>query len=138
MHTPKPQKIDLAQTYPCPCPRRRGSLKPIALTDAFGCDRCPLLFELEDDGYRLLQIGGLDAYRYTWQWIGKWQSIRERQKYPFLETVMIYGLSWLFFALILLWALNLKSVLIVPLVILLFTSISLLLWRIVLLRRRDF
>lgn len=116
---------------------------PIALTDAFGCDRCSLLFELEEDGYKILQVGGLDHHRHTWQWIGKWQPIRDdqqqqQQPYPFLETALIYGMSCLFFALIMLWALNLKSVLIVPLVILLFTIIGLLVWRIVLLRHRDF
>ena len=138
MHNKKPQKIDLEQIYPCPCPRKRGNLKPIALTDAFGCDRCSLLFELEKDGYRLLQIGGLDAHRHTWHWIGKWQPIRDGQQYPILETVLIYASSWIFFALVMLWALNLKSVLGVPLVILLFTIIGLLVWRIFLLHRRDF
>ena len=137
MHIRKPQKIDLEQIYPCPCPRKRGKLKPIALTDAFGCDRCSLLFELENDGYNLLQLGGIDSQRHTWQWVGEWRSLRDYRKYPLLETALIYAASLLFFGLVMLWALNLKSALGIPLAILLFTLLILIIWRLLLLRRRD-
>jgi len=138
VHIHKPQKIDLEQIYPCPCPRKRGKLKPIALTDAFGCDRCSLLFELENDGYSLLQLGGIDSQRHTWQWIGKWRAIREYQQYPLLETVLIYITSLLFLALVIMWMLNPKSAFTMPLGILLFTLLGLLTWRLFILRRRDF
>ncbi len=138
MHIHKPQKIDLEQIYPCPCPRKRGKLKPIALTDAFGCDRCSLLFELENDGYSLLQVGGIDSQRHTWQWIGKWRAIREYQQYPLLETVLMYMTSLLFLSLVIMWMLDPKSAFTMPLVILLFTLLSLLIWRLLILRRRDF
>ncbi|NMF56645.1 hypothetical protein [Pseudanabaena yagii] len=138
MHIHKPQKIDLEQIYPCPCPRKRGKLKPIALTDAFGCDRCSLLFELENDGYSLLQVGGIDSQRHTWQWIGKWRAIREYQQYPLLETVLMYITSLLFLSLVIMWMLDPKSAFTMPLVILLFTLLSLLIWRLLILRRRDF
>lgn len=137
MHIHKPQKIDLEQIYPCPCPRKRGKLKPIALTDAFGCDRCSLLFELENDGYSLLQVGGIDSQRHSWQWIGKWRAIREYRQYPLLETVLMYITSLLFLALIILWSLNLKSALAIPLAILLFTLLGLLIWRLLILSRHD-
>ncbi len=138
MHIHKPQKIDLEQIYPCPCPRKRGRLKPIALTDAFGCDRCSLLFELENDGYSLLQVGGIDSQRHTWQWIGKWRAIREYQQYPLLETVLMYTTSLLFLSLVIMWMLDPKSAFNMPLVILLFTLLRLLIWRLLILRRRDF
>lgn len=138
MHIHKPQKIDLEQIYPCPCPRKRGKLKPIALTDAFGCDRCSLLFELENDGYSLLQVGGIDSQRHKWQWIGKWRAIREYQQYPLLETVLMYITSLLFLSLVIMWMLDLKSAFTVPLVILLCTLLSLLVWRLLILRRRSF
>jgi hypothetical protein len=138
VHIHKPQKIDLEQIYPCPCPRKRGKLKPIALTDAFGCDRCSLLFELENDGYSLLQVGGIDSQRHTWQWIGKWRATREYQQYPLLETVLMYMTSLLFLSLVIMWMLDPKSPFIMPLVILLFTLLSLLIWRLLILRRRDF
>jgi len=138
VHIHKPQKIDLKQTYPCPCPRKRGKLKPIALMDAFGCDRCSLLFELENDGYSLLQVGGIDSQRHKWQWIGKWRAIREYQQYPLLETVLMYITSLLFLSLVIMWILDPKSAFTIPLVILLFTLLSLLVWRLLILRRRSF
>jgi hypothetical protein len=138
VHTHKPQKIDLEQIYPCPCPRKRGKLKPIALTEAFGCDRCSLLFELENDGYSLLQLGGIDSQRYVWQWIGKWQAIREYRQYPLLESTLMSMASLLFLGLIILWALNLKSAFGIPLVILMLTLLGLLIWGALVLRRRNF
>ncbi|PZO41944.1 MAG: hypothetical protein DCF19_08755 [Pseudanabaena frigida] len=137
MHIHKPQKIDLEQIYPCPCPRKRGKLKPIALTDAFGCDRCSLLFELENDGYNLLQLGGIDSQRHVWQWVGRWKAIREYNQHPLLETVLIYIASLLFFALVILWTLNLKSAFVIPLAILLFALLILIIWRLLLLRSHN-
>lgn len=138
MHIHKPQKIDLEQIYPCPCPRKRGKLKPIALTDAFGCDRCSLLFELESDGYSLLQVGGIDSQRHTWQWVGKWRASNEYRQYPLLETALMYIISLLFFSLIIVWTLNLKSAFAIALAILLFTLLGLLIWRLLILRHHDF
>lgn len=138
MHIHKPQKIDLDQIYPCPCPRKRGKLRPIALTEAFGCDRCALLFELENDGYSLSQLGGIDTQRHAWQWVGKWQAIQELRQYPWLETALMYTASLLFFVLIILWTLNLKSTFSLPLAILLFILLGLLIWRLLVLRRHDF
>jgi hypothetical protein len=136
VHIHKPQKIDIDQTYPCPCPRKRGKLKPIALTDAFGCDRCSLLFELENDGYSLLQIGGLDTQRHTWQWIGKWKAINAYQK-SVLEIILMTTSALLFLGLVILWALNLKSTLGIPLAFMLFTLSGLLIWRLLAIWRRD-
>ncbi len=134
----KPQKIDLDQIYPCPCPRKRGKLKPIALTNAFGCDRCSLLFELENDGYSLLQLGGLDSQRHLWQWVGKWQAIRESSPTHLLEIVLRAIAFFIFLVLIVLWTLNLKSSFIIPVVILLFSFLGLVIWRLVMLRHRNF
>jgi len=138
VHTHKPHKIDLDQIYPCPCPRKRGKLKPIALTNAFGCDRCSLLFELENDGYSLLQLGGLDSQRHLWQWFGKWQAIRESNPTHLLEIVLRAIAAFIFLILIVLWTLNLKSSFIIPLMILLFSFLGLLIWRLVMLRHRNF
>ena len=138
MHIHKPQKIDLEQIYPCPCPRKRGKLKPITLTESFGCDRCSLLFELENDGYSLLQLGGIDSQRHLWQWIGKWRAIREYHQYPLLETTLMYVTSLVFLALIMVWIFDLKIALGKPLVILLFLLLGLLIGRLLILRRRDF
>lgn len=137
MHIHKPQKIDLEQIYPCPCPRKRGKLKPIALTDAFGCDRCSLLFELEQEGYSLKQVGGIDSLQHTWQWVGKWQPTRDYRQYPLLERTATYLAYLLVLILLLLWMLNLNSALSIPITILLLTSLGLIIWRSLVLRRRD-
>ena len=137
MHIHKPQKIDLEQIYPCPCPRKRGKLKPILLTDAFGCDRCSLLFELEKEGYSLRQVGGIDSQHYAWQWIGKWQPIREYRQYSVLEITVISTVCLLSLVLLVSWLLNLKSVLSIPIAILLFALLGLIVWRSLVLRRRD-
>lgn len=137
MHIHKPKKIDLEQIYPCPCPRKRGKLKPIALTDAFGCDRCSLLFQLENDGYSLLQLGGIESQQHTWQWTGKWQPIYRNSQQAWIEMALIYAASLLFFALVIVWSLNLKSTLGIPLAILLFALLGLLIWRLLVIRQRD-
>jgi hypothetical protein len=100
---PKSQalRIDLAQVYPCPCPKR-GKLNPITLTDAFGCDRCSLIFTSEDNGYSLVQLGGIDPYHRSWYWNGaRWQAIRNanlkyaRELVP-IQLVMVSSVVLMF------------------------------------------
>jgi hypothetical protein len=138
VHTHKPQKIDPDHIYPCPCPRKRGKLKPIFLTDAFGCDHCSLLFEVENDGYSLLQLGGLDSQRHLWQWAGKWQAIREPRPEHWLEIALRVIASLIFLILVILWIINSKSSFIIPLMILLISFLGLLIWRLIALRHRNF
>jgi len=137
VHIRKPQKIDLEQIYPCPCPRKRGKIKPIALTDAFGCDRCSLIFQLENDGYTLLQLGGIDSQKHTWQWVGKWQNMDEYSYKTLLEKALMYVAGFLFLGLMLIWILRLNSALTITLAILLFTLLSLLIWRLLIIRQRN-
>ncbi|XHX80623.1 MAG: hypothetical protein RBJ76_12050 [Stenomitos frigidus ULC029] len=74
MQPQKAQKIDLTQSYPCPC-RRRGQLTQIALTEAFGCNRCQQIFVVEQDGYVLEELSTSYRYKRTWRWNGyQWQS----------------------------------------------------------------
>lgn len=65
----KSQKIDLTQDYPCPC-RRRGRLSPIALTEAFGCNRCQQIFVVDESGQVLEQLSGSYPYKRAWRWNG--------------------------------------------------------------------
>lgn len=65
----KTQKIDLSQDYPCPC-RRRGHLTPIALTEAFGCNRCQKIFVVEEGGYVLEELSSSYPYKRAWRWTG--------------------------------------------------------------------
>ncbi|MEB3293891.1 MAG: hypothetical protein VKJ24_12100 [Synechococcales bacterium] len=69
MQTQKRQKIDLASEYPCPC-RRNAKLVPIALTEAFGCDRCSCIFVVAPDGEQIEQLSGLYTYKRLYRWTG--------------------------------------------------------------------
>lgn len=74
MQPHKAHKIDLAQDYPCPC-RRRGRLTPIALTEAFGCNRCQQIFVVEESGYVLEQLSTSYPYKRSWRWSGhQWNT----------------------------------------------------------------
>ncbi|WP_287129455.1 hypothetical protein [Candidatus Cyanaurora vandensis] len=65
----KPEKIDLEEHYPCPrC--KRGQLKAIVLTEAFGCDRCNQIFGLAEESYTLEQLSTSYPYKKAWQWSG--------------------------------------------------------------------
>jgi len=52
--------------------------------------------------------------------------------------VLMYITSLLFLSLVIMWILDPKSAFTIPLVILLFTLLSLLVWRLLILRRRSF
>lgn len=136
MQIPKVQKIDRQQIYPCPC-RRRAKLKPITLTDAFGCDRCSLIFVVEDGDYSLVQLGGIDPYRHVWYWMGtKWQANRHLAGKYALNSLS--ALLLLLVSLVLLLAAALVMIrnwsILFPLAIVAIFSIG---WLMVLLGNRD-
>ncbi|MEA5468248.1 hypothetical protein [Spirulina sp. 06S082] len=69
MQLKKSSPIDLSREYPCPC-RRRGQLKPIILTDAFGCDRCQQIFVVAQSGRVIEQLATTYPYERSWRWTG--------------------------------------------------------------------
>jgi hypothetical protein len=91
----KSQKLDLSADYPCPC-RRRGRIVPIALTEAFGCDRCQQIFVVQDDGYVIEQLSTHYPYKRAWRWTGQvWRldrSVLSTNYVPML-LVMIFGVA---------------------------------------------
>ncbi|MBD0334154.1 MAG: hypothetical protein ICV62_01570 [Cyanobacteria bacterium Co-bin13] len=94
MRSYKSQKIDLNADYPCPC-RRRGRIVPIALTEAFGCDRCQQIFVVRDDGYVLEQLSSHYPYKRAWRWTGQqWRLDRSvlSTSYVPLMMVVLFGL----------------------------------------------
>lgn len=97
MQSPKVQKIDLNNDYPCPC-RRRGRLTPIALTEAFGCNRCQQIFVVQDNGYVIEQLSTNYPYKRAWRWTGHQWSMAHtslsRGYFP-LTLVIIFGLIFL-------------------------------------------
>ncbi|MEM8604167.1 MAG: hypothetical protein AAGF24_10075 [Cyanobacteria bacterium P01_H01_bin.121] len=99
MHPYQSQKIDLDCDYPCPC-RRRGELKPITLTEAFGCDRCQQIFIVADHGHVLEQLSTHYPYKQAWCWTGKyWQraysSLRDSYLPLALGIVLVLLIVWL-------------------------------------------
>ncbi|MGJ3251284.1 MAG: hypothetical protein ACFE0J_09160 [Elainellaceae cyanobacterium] len=74
MQTQKHHKIDLTVDYPCPC-RRRGRLIPIALTEAFGCNRCQQIFVVHESGYMIEQLSTTYPYKKAWRWTGHQWSL---------------------------------------------------------------
>jgi hypothetical protein len=84
----KPQKIDLNSDYPCPC-RRRGRLVPIALTEAFGCNRCQQIFVVEEGGYLIEQLSTTYPYKKTWRWTGhQWNLAHPNLRESYLPLVL--------------------------------------------------
>lgn len=84
----KAQKIELNQNYPCPC-RRRGTLQPIALTEALGCDRCQQIFVVEENGSAIEQLSTTYPYKRSWRWTGsRWVSANSNLKASFLPVAI--------------------------------------------------
>ncbi len=138
MQIPKIQKIDQQQIYPCPC-RKRAKLQPITLTDAFGCDRCPLIFVVEDSGNSLVQLGGIDPHRRVWQWNGiKWLARREMTKYQIeVMPMQLLLLSVTLMLLLLLLSLNMELAMGLPLALIAVTPLVLVIWWWLLMRTRP-
>jgi hypothetical protein len=97
VHSHKAQKIDLTAEYPCPC-HRRGQLTPIALTEAFGCNRCQRIFVVQDSGYVIEELSTSYPYKRTWRWTGhQWSATGSglgRGSLP-LVLVITFGLVFL-------------------------------------------
>ena len=84
------QKIDLKVDYPCPC-RRKARLIPIVLTEALGCDRCPNVFVVKEEGDQVEQIAGLLLSRRIWRWTGQ-QWVIPDESQPLFDRVLVCGL----------------------------------------------
>ncbi|WP_449420127.1 hypothetical protein [Phormidium nigroviride] len=89
MPSQKAQKIDLNGDYPCPC-RRRGRLVPIALTEAFGCNRCQQIFVLDESGYVIEQLSTNYPYKQAWRWSGNhWNRAHPGLKAHYLPLALV-------------------------------------------------
>ena len=89
MYPHKAEKIDLNAEYPCVC-SRRGCLKPIALTDALGCDRCQQIFVVDHSGCILEELSTHPPYKKTWHWTGRqWHRTDTTLRETFLPLSML-------------------------------------------------
>ena len=94
--------LDFDKTYPCPsC--RQGTLVPITLTEAWGCDRCKQIFEQRDDPHTVGKLATPYHRQRTWRWNGKqWVAGSQLAKsgtfssvaiVTFLVCLLWFGLS---------------------------------------------
>lgn len=95
MPSQKAQKIDLSAEYPCPCPHR-GSLAPITLTEAFGCNRCQKIFVVEENGYTIEQLSTSYPSKKSWRWTGnRWTrahtSLRENKLLFVVGIIIVFS-----------------------------------------------
>jgi hypothetical protein len=99
-------KIDLDQDYPCPC-RRRGRLVPITLTEAFGCNRCQQIFEVDPQGQTLEKLS--TSYpKQLWRWSGHhWVAVGQGWRDSY--TTMALGITLVLLSIWLPVALNSSS-----------------------------
>ncbi|BAZ39975.1 hypothetical protein NIES4101_59320 [Calothrix sp. NIES-4101] len=98
MQSQKPEKLDFNSEYPCPC-RRRGTLVPITLTEAFGCDRCQQIFVVEDNGQVLEQLSTTYPYKKAWRWNGSsWNIIHPKLGESYLPVAL-----GIIFVLVIIW-----------------------------------
>lgn len=96
MPSQKAQKIDLNTEYPCPC-RRRGALVPIALTEAFGCNRCQQIFVVEESGYVIEQLSTSYPYKKAWRWTGhRWNTANASLGESYLPVALVIVLVLVF------------------------------------------
>lgn len=98
VRTYKSQKIDQNADYPCPC-RRNGRIKPITLTEAFGCDRCQQIFVVQEDGYVIEQLSTHYPYKRSWRWTGQqWRLDRSSLSISYMPLLVMasFGLMVLF------------------------------------------
>ena len=104
MRSLKSLKIDHNSDYPCPC-RRQGRIKPIYLTEAFGCDLCQQIFALEENGNIIEQVTSVYPYKKGWCWNGKaWVSAHKTT-----ERLFFWPLFSLFTVLIAIFVLHFHS-----------------------------
>jgi hypothetical protein len=83
-------------------------LKPIVLTEAFGCDRCQKIFVLQENGYVLEQLSTTYPYKRAWQWTGhQWNLAHSTLSRSYIPLTLAIMLAFIV-ALLLLRALQLS------------------------------
>ena len=97
VHFKENQTLDFNKTYPCPsC--RQGSLIPITLTEAWGCDHCRQIFEQREEPNTVGKLATPYHRQRTWRWNGQqWvmgsKLVRPKATNAVL-VVLLGGLLW--------------------------------------------
>ena len=93
--------LELDRSYPCPA-CKHGSLIPITLTEAWGCDRCKQIFECTTELNAISKLGSPYPHQKTWKWNGKQWVIskkaflaRLRERTLRIRAGAIFVLLWI-------------------------------------------
>jgi len=127
----KSQTLDFERSYPCPA-CRQGSLVPITLTDAWGCDRCKQIFEKQPDSNTIGKLANPYQRQRTWRWNGQQWVMSSKLVRPRAADIVLSALL-----VCLLWfgvtQLTLPGFLTVGIIVLLLLALVVMFW--VVLRR---
>lgn len=100
MQIKEPPALDLDQTYPCPiC--SQGTLVPITLTEAWGCDRCQQILQRDQPPNTLIKLSTPYARQRRWIWNGhQWhrhpkdrQAPRFDKRTLLLSAIFVLGVT---------------------------------------------
>ena len=73
--------LELDRSYPCPiC--RQGTLEPIVLTEAWGCDRCRQIFERRAESNTIGKLSTPYHRQRNWRWDGRAWVLNGRSGKP--------------------------------------------------------
>ena len=98
VHPKDNQPLDFDKTYPCPsC--RHGSLIPITLTEAWGCDHCEQIFERREDPNTIGKLSTPYHRQRIWRWDGKRWVVGSKLTKPkvtdsVVAAALVGGLLW--------------------------------------------
>ena len=97
MSSKENQPLDFDKTYPCPsC--RQGSLVPITLTEAWGCDYCKQIFEKKAESEAVQKLGTPHHRQHTWKWNGQQWVVSSKLVRPKTANtaliVLLGGILW--------------------------------------------
>lgn len=73
-------------------------MTPIALTEAFGCNRCQKIFVVQDSGHSIEELSTNYPYKKIWRWTGQQWSLAQSglgQGYLPLTLIILFGLVFL-------------------------------------------
>ena len=74
---------------------------PIALTEAFGCNKCQQIFEVKENGQVIEQLSTTYPYKKAWQWTGtRWHRAHSGFKEHYVPMMMAIALGVLFIGLL--------------------------------------
>lgn len=82
------QTLDLDKSYPCPC-CHHGSLVPITLTEAWGCDHCEQIFERREEPDTIGKLATPYHRQRAWRWDGKQWVVASKLVRPTVVDLVV-------------------------------------------------